>query len=96
MACASVSSEPNPSPGQKHRSSGNFSTVNCSGSKLKWSCSQGIVFDVMKDVSGGTDPTIFHDLTNGSETDTNQDRSLYIANPRHTTENFTVSVDPLG
>jgi hypothetical protein len=95
MACASVTSEPKPSEGQKNRWSGNFSTQNCSGSRLKWNCPAGIVFNVMKDVSGGTDPVIFRDITNGTVTDMNQDRSLYIANPRNAGENFTVSVDPV-
>ena len=90
---ASVTSEPHPQSGQHHRSSGNFSTEGLTGSKFKWSCPQGIVFNVKKDKSWASDPTIFSDVTNGTITNTYDARSLYIADPRHASENFTVKVE---
>ena len=92
MPCASVTSEPQPQKGQSHRSSGNFSTEECSGNKLQWSCPPGISFDVMQDKSAAHDPTIFEGVTNGTVTDMYQARSLYVANPRHASANFEVSV----
>jgi hypothetical protein len=94
MACASITSEPTPQAGQKHRSSDNFSTGGCGSVSIRWSAPGGITFDVMKDVSGGTDPVIHAGLTNGSITSNDQARSLYIANPRNATGDFLVTVSP--
>lgn len=91
--CASVTSEPQPQSGQDHRSSGNFSTEGCGGTQLRWTCPEGIEFDVMKDVSLGQDPTIFSHVSNGEVTSMYQDRSLYIANPTGASSNFTVAVE---
>lgn len=92
MECASITSEPNPQGGQSHRSSDNFSTAGCGSVSIRWSSPEGITYDVMQDVSGGTDPVIHHGLTNGSVTSNNQSRSLYIANPRNASSDFLVSV----
>lgn len=95
---ASVTSEPQPQKGQKHRSSGDFSTdgVPNGYSKLYWEVSgvpvpKGISFDVNKDKTG-TDPVIFRNLTDGSVTGVFEDRQLYIANPRGANTSFLVTV----
>jgi hypothetical protein len=95
---ASVTSESQPLQGQKHRSSGNFSTEDVPGgfSKFYWEISgvavpDGISFDVMKDRTGN-DHTTFNNLTNGSVTEVQQDRELYIANPKGAASSFIVTV----
>jgi len=93
MACATITSDPNPQKGQTHRSSDNFSTDGCGSVSIRWSCPDGIIFDVMEDVSLRTDPVIHASLTNGSVTPNDHSRSLYIANPRNAAGNFVVSVD---
>lgn len=96
---ASITSDPRPQSGQKHRSSGNFSTEGApSGThNIQWtiamsdgSSPDGITFDVMKDVSGGTDPTIWSGVRNGSQTSYSSYRSVYIANPSGASKSFTV------
>lgn len=100
---SSITSSGTVQEGQKHRSSGNFSLQEQPKGTLAlvWAISNNsqenvIAFDVMKDVSGGTDPTIFSNLGQGSVTATNTDRSLYIANPKNTGGNsFLVTADAL-
>ncbi|MBL0385134.1 DeoR family transcriptional regulator [Tumebacillus sp. ITR2] len=98
---AAVTSSPHPQAGQSHRSSGNFSYQNLppGTTSLLWEIDQSnpewqsISFDVMQDVSGGSDPVIFNSLMSGNRTDLDgSGRSLYIANPAHATESFTVQV----
>ncbi|AFU16636.1 DeoR family transcriptional regulator [Bacillus thuringiensis] len=96
---ATVLSQPKPLDGQKNRSSGNFSTESLpSGTQyLKWEVEGGgnpdlVSFNVMKDVSAGTDPVVFHDVLSGNRTSVVSARSLYIANPKNASEPFTVSV----
>jgi hypothetical protein len=87
---ASVTSEGQPQQGQKHRSSGNFSTQTSNPpQKVQWwitdnSQSSSITFDVMEDKSLAPDPTIYAGLKNGSVTSYYSSRSLYIANPKNT------------
>jgi hypothetical protein len=90
--CATVISEPHPQRGQRHRSSHNFSTRGCDGRVLQWTCPPGIYFDVKKDITWGTDPTMFWDVTNGSVTENASSGRLYIANPKGARSNFNVSV----
>lgn len=52
----------------------------------------GTKFNVMRDVSGGTDPVIWRDIYNGNTTGVNTHRAFYIANPSGADANFTVSV----
>ncbi|MEH2180485.1 DeoR family transcriptional regulator [Nostoc sp.] len=87
--CACITSEAAPQAGQKARSSGNFSTQGCAAN-LRWSVPTPIVFDVAKDVSGGSDPTLYPGVTNDVVTVNPNERSLYIANPRNAPGNFTV------
>ncbi|MFD2573189.1 hypothetical protein ACFSUS_21280 [Spirosoma soli] len=97
---ATVVSDPQPQPGQKHRSSGNFSTDSMpSGTKyvsfqvINTANPDIIHFDVMQDVSMGIDPTRYSDAYNGFQSNyTDPHRSLYIANPRNASGNFTVQV----
>ena len=97
---AAVRSDPGPQPGQSHRSSGNFSTDNAASSATsflfkidqsnpKW---ESIHFDVMQDVSGGTDPVIYTDVYDGNRESVVRQRSLYIANPAGADSDFTVEV----
>jgi hypothetical protein len=95
---ASVTSDANPQNGQKHRSSGDFSTEDVPGgfSKFYWEISgvtvpDGINFDVMRDRTG-SDPVEASNLTNGSLTDLIESRQLYIANPRGAGSPFLVTV----
>ncbi|WP_201763458.1 phosphatidylinositol-specific phospholipase C domain-containing protein [Chengkuizengella marina] len=97
---ASITSNGGPQPGQKHRSSHNFSTVNIpSGTeKLYWevvnnSNTDAIRFRVKEDVSIWTDPIIFNSLSSGSYTGIIRNGKLYIADPSNTGGNsFTVKV----
>lgn len=98
---ASVTSSPTPQDGQKHRSSGNFSTqtIPDGTSYLLWNVlntdgSQNLIihFDVMEDVSVGIDPTIYKDCYTGKQDAPKEYRSLYIANPKNATDNFIVQV----
>jgi len=90
----SVVSEPQPQSGQKHRSSDNFSTDNLDDwGGLKWSCPDGISFDVKKDKSGLPDSTEFSNVSNGTITKFSGDRNLYIANPEGASQEFTVTAE---
>ncbi|PEO61499.1 DeoR family transcriptional regulator [Bacillus toyonensis] len=96
---AAVLSQPRPLDGQKNRSSGNFSTESLpSGTKyLKWEIEGGgdpdfVSFNVMQDVSAGTDPVHFKGVLSGNRTAVVSKRSLYIANPGDASEPFTVKV----
>ncbi|WP_160647832.1 endonuclease/exonuclease/phosphatase family protein [Chengkuizengella marina] len=97
---ASIASNGEPQPGQKHRSSNNFSTVNIpSGTeKLYWeivnnSNADTISFRVKEDISLWTDPIIFNFLKNGSYTSVVKNDSIYISDPTSTGGNsFTVNV----
>jgi hypothetical protein len=98
---ASVTSSPAPQDGQKHRSSGNFSTqtIPDGTSYLLWNVlnadgSQNLTihFDVMEDVSVGLDPTIYSNCYTGKQDAPKEYRSLYIANPKNATDNFIVQV----
>lgn len=100
LLIASVRSEGQPQNGQKHRSSGNFSTQNAvSGfNKFCWVVSNtnvpnSVKFDVKQDKSFGSDPTKYSNVVNGSVTTTTEKRSLYIANPKGANSgDFTVTV----
>lgn len=87
--CTCISSEAQPQQGQDNRSSGNFSTQGCT-TTLKWSAPRGVRFKVMRDVSGGTDPVIFTNVGNNTQTRNPKQRSLYIANPVGARQGFRV------
>ncbi|WJE55749.1 hypothetical protein QRE66_29905 (plasmid) [Bacillus cereus] len=94
---ASVTSAPTPMDGQKNRSSGNFSIQNLPENTyaLKWvivGASDGIRFNVMRDVSAGKDPVIWNNIYSGNSTDVKTHRSFYISNPSGASGNFTVNV----
>ncbi len=100
---ATVTSQAGPQSGQKHRSSGNFSTENAPSNtqKLLWKVVPGddnvspsnIKFKVMRDKSAASDPTIWTNLSNDSETDYKSSRSYYIADPSGAgSSNFNVLV----
>lgn len=98
---ASITSEAQPQSGQKHRSSGNFSTESApSGThKLTWvvtpldgSPADGIYLDVMKDVTAGRDTTEWSGIRSDQQTDYKAFRNVYIANPSGASGKFTVSV----
>jgi hypothetical protein len=85
---ASVRSEGAHQSGEKHRSSGNFSTDNTPDGyqQFEWEVSEteqpgNVKFNVMEDKSAHSDPVIFEQLTNSSTTDIVKSRRLYIADP---------------
>ena len=86
---ASVTSEGQPQEGQKHRSSGNFSTEGVPGgfNKFYWEITgtekpESIKFNVKRDKSVAKDPVEYEDLKDGSVTEIKEHRSLYIADPK--------------
>jgi len=99
---ASVISDPKPQQGQKHRSSGDFSTDSMPDGTVAWKWvvtnhpnPDAIRFDVKHDISGGIDTTWFKDLYNEEQTTNNlkKERTLYIADPSGAgDDNFTVEV----
>ncbi|MBH5318808.1 DeoR family transcriptional regulator [Paenibacillus sp. GSMTC-2017] len=97
---ASIRSEKAPLSGQKNRSSGNFSTeVLPTGTKrLLWEVEGGgvdpydITFNVMRDVSAGTDPVELEGVITGNASRVVSARSLYIANPSGAQSSFVVKV----
>ena len=97
---ADVLSLPHPQKGQKHRSSGNFSTddaaANATSLRFKIDRSNpnwaSIHFDVKRDRSGGTDPTIYKDVYDGNKEPVERERDLYISDPEGADANFLVQV----
>lgn len=99
---ASVVSEPQPLSGQKHRSSGDFSTDLMPENTIAWKWvvkntpnPDAIRFNVKHDISGGIDTTWFKNLYNGKQTtnDMKKERTLYISDPSGADgNNFTVEV----
>jgi hypothetical protein len=96
---AAVTSDAQPQPGQKHRSSGNFSTQDApvGTNALRWEIADtgnpnGIRFGVKDDKSVGVDPPVFEDVYNNKQTGYVADRSLYVANPEGASSKFTVKV----
>lgn len=77
---------------QKERSSDNFRTTTMvKGTKLLWSCPEGIEFDVQIDVSLLPDDVFARNLTNNMVTDFIKSDKLYIANPEGADSDFTVT-----
>ena len=99
---ASVVSGPGPQSGQKHRSSGDFSTDSMPNNTVAWKWvitntpnPDAVRFNVKHDISAGIDTTWFEDLYNGKQTDNNmkKERTLYISDPSGCDGNdFTVEV----
>ncbi|OUB84415.1 phosphatidylinositol phosphodiesterase [Bacillus thuringiensis serovar medellin] len=96
-----ISSESNPLSGQKNRSSQNFNITNLpTGTNgLKWVIeptgtdnASAISFNVMVDVSLGTDSVRWKNLSNGSKTEAYTNAKYYIANPTGATSKFTVKI----
>ena len=106
-----VTSQGSPQDGQKNRSSNNFPSFSIpSGtSNLQWNVSlQGsgevtqLRFNVMQDVSGGSDPTLLSDMSAGETAPVGSFESggsYYIANPTNNISgddfgtSFVVTVD---
>jgi hypothetical protein len=88
--CVSVVSEAIPSPGQKHRSSGNF---NSRASLSRVNSPPGIIFNIKQDIRGGGDPTLFKNVTNGSTLNRGFNQ-IYIADPKNANDRFTVGFCP--
>lgn len=85
---SSVTSQPNPQPGQDHRSSGNFSTEDAPHGtrQIQWFITendnfQNITFDVKEDVKLWFDPIVFRGVRNGQVTEYKSNRQFYIADP---------------
>jgi hypothetical protein len=88
--CVSVVSDAIPSPGQKHRSSGNF---NLRASFSRVNSPPGIIFNIKQDIRGGDDPTLFKNVTNGSTLNRGFNQ-VYIADPKNANDRFTVEFCP--
>ena len=89
--CVSVVSDGIPSPGQKHRSSGNF---NLRASLSRVNSPPGIIFNIKQDIRGGVvDPTLFKNVTNGSTLNRGFNQ-IYIADPKNAEDRFTVQFCP--
>jgi hypothetical protein len=99
---ATVVSDPEPQPGQIHRSSGNFSTDSMPENTIKWKWvvtehpnNDAISFNVKHDIHGGIDTTWFENVGNGMLTNhpMKKERNLYISDPKNANgKNFNVSV----
>jgi hypothetical protein len=97
---ARVISNPQPSKGQQHRSSANFSTESMPAGTQYVSFTvdgsgndDGVFFDVMEDISMHSDPTIYYNQSNGSRSsNVTKYSSLYIANPQGAKKDFEVIV----
>jgi hypothetical protein len=90
-----MKSQKSPLSGQKNRSSGNYlftaqSFAQCK--QVKWSCPEGIKFNVMKDKKAASDPVILKDVYNGKITDLPEGEGIYIANPQGANAEFEISV----
>lgn len=100
IAIASVISQAKPQDGQKNRSSVNFSTQSIpTGTKyLSFEVTgttnnDAVFFNVMEDKTAASDPTIYHNVSNGYRTNNVQKySSLYIANPEGASNEFEVIV----
>ncbi|MGR5897577.1 DeoR family transcriptional regulator [Bacillus cereus] len=102
---ATVQSGKNVQPGQKHRSSGDFSMTVPSGTKELYffvasatdpndeDKQHEIHFDVERDKSGGKDKTVYKDVHDGyTTTNLQSDRKFYISNPSGATKDFQVLI----
>jgi hypothetical protein len=97
---ARVISHPQPSEGQTHRSSANFSTESMLAGTQYVSFSvdgsgndDGVFFDVMEDISMKGDKVIYHNASNGyRSSDVTKYDNLYIANPQGAQKDFEVIV----
>ncbi|MDZ5480606.1 phosphatidylinositol-specific phospholipase C [Bacillus thuringiensis] len=96
-----ITSESIPLSGQKNRSSQNFNITNLPiGTKgLKWVVeptekdnASAISFNIMVDVSLGTDSVRWKNLSNESRTEAYTNAKYYIANPNGATSKFTVKI----
>lgn len=92
----SIKSKKEPKFGQKNRSSDNFNLSN-KYSRYEVSCSEGIKFEIMVDISSASDDVIYSGLKNGSiikkPVGTNHN-NFYIANPSGAKNDFTVKFVP--
>lgn len=80
-------SDSRPLSGQNNRSSWGDLAIRAMGSsadlKLHVEGNQGVTFDIMKDVSGGTDPVVLKDAKEGSTFKAADGERYYIANPKN-------------
>ena len=92
-----INSKPSTLPGEEHRSSDNYNLIGITNCQLKWTCPEGIIFDVMEDRTAASDPITFPNVKNGTITPALNDSSangLYIANPQHAADTFEISIVP--
>lgn len=90
-----MKSQKSPLSGQKNRSSGNYLFTNEAFSpcnKVKWSCPEGISFNIMKDHTAAKDDVILKGVCNGAITKAPSGEGLYISNPIGATEEFEIKV----
>jgi len=76
-----------PLSGQSHRSSWGDLAIRAMGSSANLTLhvegAQGLTFDVMKDVSGGSDPVVLKGAKEGSSFKASDGDRYYIANPKN-------------
>jgi hypothetical protein len=87
-----------PLQGQSHRSSWGDLAVRAMGSSANMTLhveggGDGITFDIMKDVSGGTDPVVLPNAHDGSAFKASDGDRYYIANPKNASADFNVTFD---
>ncbi|MGV2487886.1 UNVERIFIED_CONTAM: phosphatidylinositol phosphodiesterase, partial [Bacillus mycoides] len=96
-----ISSESSPLSGQKNRSSQNFKidSLPVGTKELKWIIEPSekdhpstISFNVMIDVSLGTDSIRWKNISHGSRTEAYTNTKYYIASPLGATNKFTVKI----
>ncbi len=98
-----IRSEKQPQPGQKHRSSNNFTTSDFpENATLTFKAyynyeerdqreATDVIFDIKVDKTGH-DPTYLEGISSGYSHTNTHHRNLYIADPREATEAFTVVI----
>lgn len=86
-------SSPQKLPGQKHRSSNNFSIIPPSPllyNGIRWEGPKGVSFSVKTDESMSSDPTVFKDIGFKTITKLESRLNFYIADPKNASSNFVV------
>ena len=95
---ATLYSDYRPLSGQSHRSSWGDLAIRALGGSVALTLhvdgTNGISFDIMKDVSGGHDPVVVSNAQNGTSFEASDGDRYYIANPKNAgNTGFKVSFD---
>ena len=92
-----VVSGPSPLPGQRNRSSANFSTKDFRGESMRWHCPKNVRFEVWIDVPNAADTRLYDEfpIFDGCITPLVKSDRLYISQPQGASECFNVVVEPI-